>query len=324
MAQNLYDLNQDPEFLKRIIKDTQLNSTNSPPFVRWLDDFVEIKANVDDSILSEIPLYLPDETQTQYYNQDRAFEQKHLWLNSEMSESTKLLHLKLMKNIVAKSLDKLYQRYPEIARDPQLLTSIYLMNDGPAQYREKLWRHQEDWFISDLYPELKLPFENKKQFSTEQIDKMKLLMLLIEQVMKFIDHPTTEKTFGFTITSRVISGRLIPWYRLVIFCIHEPSNFCCMVDVNNLVSDKAAGFTTGFALDNHQAITRDLFQFVGPRNSNIRLFDRIVDSIDFDEIISNSANLENIALPPSFIEFRNSPLYTEYCDFIKKFKKLDS
>ena len=133
MAQNLYDLNQDPEFLKRIIKDTQLNSTNSPPFVRWLDDFVEIKANVDDSILSEIPLYLPDETQTQYYNQDRAFEQKHLWLNSEMSESTKLLHLKLMKNIVAKSLDKLYQRYPEIARDPQLLTSIYLMNDGPAQ-----------------------------------------------------------------------------------------------------------------------------------------------------------------------------------------------
>lgn len=321
MAQNPYNLNQDPDFFEKIIKDTQLNSTNFLPFISWLDDFVEIKMNIDDSSLSEIPLYLPDETQSS--NQKRAFEQSHLWLNHEMDQTTKLLHLKLMKNIMAKSLAKLFKRYPEIVYNAEELTSLYLMKDKPAQYRTKLLTHQDDWLIAELYPELKLPFENKKEFSAEQIDTMKLLTLLLQQVMNFIDHPTTQKKFGFTITSRTISGKLIPWYRPVIICRHKPSNFCCMIDINNLVSTKAPGFNTGFALDEYQVKACDLFQFVGPRNSDLRVFDDIVRSIDFNEIINKTVNLEDIYLPPSFIEFRNLPLYEDYCNLIEKLEKLN-
>lgn len=323
MPQNLYDFNEDPQFLEAIVEDikSQLDSNNYPNHLLWLRDFVPNKLNINDSFLTRIPLYLPDENENS--NQNHAFQQSHLWLNPSMDELTKSLHLQLMENLMYKALTELYKKYPKIVKDVNKLTSSHLMEDTPAQYRKKLFSHQEDWFIPELYPELSLPLKNKSEFSTEEIIKAELLLLLIRQAMNFIDHSETTKRFGFTITSETIDNQLVPWYKPVILCLHEPSKFCCMVDINNLALGRSARFTSGFALDNYQAMTSDLFRLVGTRMSSLRVFDDIVNSINFDDIINKTANLEDIHLPPSFIEFRDSPRFQEYVSWVKKLQSLD-
>lgn len=318
----LFDLNKNVDVFESVIQnvEVEIGRKTYPDHLLWLRNFVFEKLNINDSSMRNISLYIPDGTNQ---NQDTAFKDAHLWLNHRMSDETKMYHFRLMENIMYTALTKLHKSYPEIAKDANKLTSqsAQLKSDTFAKYREKLFTHQDDLFPEELYPELNLPLNSKKEIAHDRINTTRLLLLLIEQILLFIDHPETIKKFGFTITNKTIQyeneNYQIPWYKPVILCIHEPSSFCCMLDINNLAKDGPGKFTSSYALDDYQTKSCELFRFICPRQGQARTFDDIVSYTNFETIIDKTADLNNIYLPPSFIEFRNTPEYENYCQYVK-------
>nr|YP_010472254.1 hypothetical protein NDC64_pgp089 [Navicula tsukamotoi]UVG41719.1 hypothetical protein [Navicula tsukamotoi]UVG41863.1 hypothetical protein [Navicula tsukamotoi] len=255
-----------------------------------------------------------------------------------MDVETQKLHLTLMDILLNYDLAQLDSTFPEIVQNPNRLCSahFHLYGEHVSQYTKK-HKHLEDLISSKIYQGLDHPI-TKKQLDLTTIQSIKLMEVITDQVEEFINDKTTIKKFGFTIVNKKLGAilpnydfqqnntltkdTLIPWYSPVIICLHEPSQFCCLIDIDKLASKEGKSkFKTAYALDEYQELSNSLYNFICARNSDSRVFDAILESIDHQTLV-NKILLKDTNLPPSFIRLLDHPTFKGYIELKKSIEEL--
>lgn len=326
-----YNINENYDFFSKIIEkqESLQNNENLRYLPSYIRDFVPrgLEKNKGDF---QYDLYLPINAE-----EVQLFDNRDLWLNLDMDSETVKYHLKLMKALMIIDWNELYNRLPDIAKDPNKLKSEHLALDNMKQLRKKIFKHRKDFAPEIVYEALKelelLPIEHIKQLQPTDTIKVRFFTLLHQQILNFIDDSTTLKKFGFTIINeRLEDGKVIPWYVPVILCVHKPSDFCIMVNIKNIGIDYKdpnlidsdsirPKVRTGFALDVAQSKMLDMYNFVPHRTALKRLLDVILQEEDFNNIVKDIHTSQN-CLPPSFLELKDTNEFQYLINTLKKIK----
>ena len=207
-----------------------------------------------------------------------------IWLENGVSKADESRELFFMNWVVTPALWKLRVKNPEIAEDPNVLTSEDYQSTT-KQLRNKAPKHLEDFF-----PFIKFEFSVKKSdLSTENVEGCEIVTLINSKLKTFIDDPNFVKIVGTTVKSLQVNEKKVPWYIPVIHCYHVPTRFNIMIVIPSLE------FLSCFALDDEQYQLFMDYHFVPFRQSEDREIDRLL------ELISDGDNSIQGYFPESFL-----------------------